>query len=228
VVLLNRVDAALSDDRVENRRGQVRSPIDPRNRLSGRLERWLRDFGLTRAARSFSAGARPEEKTKRRGPHAAANGRRSPAAPGSRHRRSPRAQDSAREAKSPTRSEDLGPHDRPALGHKPSRAARRFRIPTGASVSMLHAEAFEMDERRCPRACNRLPCRSCSRRQAALPGLAPPPRPKERSTAVRRTLASTHEPSGGVSLWICQGVFRRRVRSPVGGPVLPAVVVRRS
>ena len=32
----------------------------------------------------------------------------------------------------------------------------------------------------------------------------------------------------GVSLWICQGVFRRRVRPPARGPVLPARVVRRS
>jgi hypothetical protein len=51
-VLLERVDAALSDGRVENRRGQVRSLIDLRNRLSGRLERWLREFGLTPAARA--------------------------------------------------------------------------------------------------------------------------------------------------------------------------------
>jgi hypothetical protein len=40
IVLLDRVDAALSDGRVENRKGQVRSLIDLRNRLSGRLERW--------------------------------------------------------------------------------------------------------------------------------------------------------------------------------------------
>jgi hypothetical protein len=52
VLLLDRVDAALSDGRVENRRGQVRSLIDLRNRLSGRLERWLREFGLTPASRA--------------------------------------------------------------------------------------------------------------------------------------------------------------------------------
>lgn len=37
-------------------------------------------------------------------------------------------------------------------------------------------------------------------------------------------LASTR----GVSLWICQGVFRRRGRPRARGPVLPALVVRRS
>ena len=45
---MDRVDAALSDGRVENRKGQVRSLIDLRNSLSGRLERWLREFGVTR------------------------------------------------------------------------------------------------------------------------------------------------------------------------------------
>jgi hypothetical protein len=52
IVMMDRVDAALSDGRVENRRGQVRSLIDLRGRLSGRLERWLREFGLTPAARA--------------------------------------------------------------------------------------------------------------------------------------------------------------------------------
>jgi hypothetical protein len=52
IVMMDRVDAALSDGRVENRRGQVRSLIDLRNRLSGRLERWLTQFGLTPAARA--------------------------------------------------------------------------------------------------------------------------------------------------------------------------------
>jgi hypothetical protein len=37
---------------VENHKGQVRSLIDLRNRLSGRLERWLREYGLTPAARA--------------------------------------------------------------------------------------------------------------------------------------------------------------------------------
>jgi hypothetical protein len=52
IVTMDRIDVALSDGRVENRRGQVRSLIDLRSRLSGRLERWLREFGLTPAARA--------------------------------------------------------------------------------------------------------------------------------------------------------------------------------
>lgn len=51
VVLIDRVDAALGDGQVE-RRGQPRGLIDMRIRLSSRLEKWLRQFGLTPAARS--------------------------------------------------------------------------------------------------------------------------------------------------------------------------------
>jgi hypothetical protein len=52
IVTMDRIDAALSDGRVENRRGQVRSLIDLRNRLSGRLERWLAQYGFTPASRA--------------------------------------------------------------------------------------------------------------------------------------------------------------------------------
>lgn len=52
VVLLDRIDAALADGKVENRNGQVRSLIDLRGRMSSRLERWLREFGLTPASRA--------------------------------------------------------------------------------------------------------------------------------------------------------------------------------
>ncbi len=51
IVQLDRVDAALSDGKVE-RNGQARSLIDLRTRLSGRLERWLVQFGMTPAARA--------------------------------------------------------------------------------------------------------------------------------------------------------------------------------
>ncbi len=52
VDLIARIDAALADGRVENRRGEARSLIDLRRRLSGQLERWLRELGLTPAARA--------------------------------------------------------------------------------------------------------------------------------------------------------------------------------
>lgn len=55
VVQLDRIDAALADGRVENRRGDARSLLDLRNRTSGRLERWLREFGLTPASRAAFA-----------------------------------------------------------------------------------------------------------------------------------------------------------------------------
>jgi len=49
---LERVDAALADGRVENRRGQVRTLIEVRRRLSGELRAWLREFGLTPSSRA--------------------------------------------------------------------------------------------------------------------------------------------------------------------------------
>lgn len=55
-VLIDRVDAALGDGVVE-RRGRARDLIDQRIRLSSRLEKWLRQFGLTPAARADFAKA---------------------------------------------------------------------------------------------------------------------------------------------------------------------------
>ena len=88
VVLMDRVDAALSDGRVENRKGQVRSLIDLRSRLSGRLERWLREFGVTRR----------REPSGPRGSPGAGSARRSGAASRRWRRRS---SDSARSGRSP-------------------------------------------------------------------------------------------------------------------------------
>jgi hypothetical protein len=51
VVQLDRIDAALADGRVE-RGGAARSLIVVRDKLSGRLESWLRQFGLTPASRA--------------------------------------------------------------------------------------------------------------------------------------------------------------------------------
>jgi hypothetical protein len=51
VVQLDRIDAALADGRVE-RNGTARSLIVVRDKLSGRLESWLRQFGLTPASRA--------------------------------------------------------------------------------------------------------------------------------------------------------------------------------
>jgi hypothetical protein len=51
VVQLDRIDAALADGRVE-RNGTARSLITVRDKLSGRLESWLRQFGLTPASRA--------------------------------------------------------------------------------------------------------------------------------------------------------------------------------
>ncbi|UGS36099.1 hypothetical protein [Capillimicrobium parvum] len=55
-VLIDRVDTALGDGVVE-RKGQPRGLIDMRIRLSSRLEKWLRQFGLTPAARADFAKA---------------------------------------------------------------------------------------------------------------------------------------------------------------------------
>lgn len=59
--LIGRVDIALSDGVMENRRGQARTLLDVRNRLSGRLQNWLEAVGLTPQARSSWAArlARP-------------------------------------------------------------------------------------------------------------------------------------------------------------------------
>jgi hypothetical protein len=51
VVQLDRIDAALADGRVE-RGGTARALIVVRDKLSGRLESWLRQFGLTPASRA--------------------------------------------------------------------------------------------------------------------------------------------------------------------------------
>jgi hypothetical protein len=70
IVLLGRVDAALADGRVENRKGQVRALIDLRGRLSRQLLGWLREFGLTPASRAdFAArlaGGTVAEEVRRR------------------------------------------------------------------------------------------------------------------------------------------------------------------
>jgi Phage terminase, small subunit len=51
--LIGKIDAALADGRVENRRTlNARNLIDVRNRLSKQLSSWLREFGLTPAARA--------------------------------------------------------------------------------------------------------------------------------------------------------------------------------
>jgi hypothetical protein len=52
VALLERVDGALEDGRVEGKGGQPRALIDLRSRLSGRLEKWLSSYGLTPLSRA--------------------------------------------------------------------------------------------------------------------------------------------------------------------------------
>jgi hypothetical protein len=51
VALLEAVDRDLLERGFTDRRGQARSLLDYRVRLSGRLERWLREFGATPASR---------------------------------------------------------------------------------------------------------------------------------------------------------------------------------
>lgn len=51
-VTIERVDSALADGRVENKRGQVRTLIDQRRRLSAQLERWYSLFGMVPHARA--------------------------------------------------------------------------------------------------------------------------------------------------------------------------------
>ena len=53
--LIDRLDAARGDGRVENGRGQARAPIDIRLRASGKLQGWLAQLGLT-SARARGAG----------------------------------------------------------------------------------------------------------------------------------------------------------------------------
>jgi hypothetical protein len=52
VDLIANVDRALADGRVENRRGQLRTLVDARGRLSSKLQAWLEAFGATPAARA--------------------------------------------------------------------------------------------------------------------------------------------------------------------------------
>jgi hypothetical protein len=55
--LAERLDAALSDGRVENKRGEVRALVDQRRRLSGHLLKLYEAVGATPAARaSWAAG----------------------------------------------------------------------------------------------------------------------------------------------------------------------------
>lgn len=47
VSVLERIDAALADGRVENRRGEARALLDLRRRYSAELGKWLDRFGAT-------------------------------------------------------------------------------------------------------------------------------------------------------------------------------------
>jgi hypothetical protein len=59
MILIDRVDAALGDGRVEHR-GRLRALVDQRRRLSARLERWYTVFGLSPRSRwELGALARP-------------------------------------------------------------------------------------------------------------------------------------------------------------------------
>lgn len=51
VALLEAIDQDLQERGLIDRRGNVRSMVDLRNRVSGRLQRWLREFGATPASR---------------------------------------------------------------------------------------------------------------------------------------------------------------------------------
>jgi hypothetical protein len=50
--LLGKIDAALANGRMENRKGQARSLLDIRGRLSTKLGWWLDRFGATPASRA--------------------------------------------------------------------------------------------------------------------------------------------------------------------------------
>lgn len=52
VALLERVDADLAERGLTKRSGEVRALLDLRGRLSGRLERWLTQFGATPRSRA--------------------------------------------------------------------------------------------------------------------------------------------------------------------------------
>jgi hypothetical protein len=56
VALLEAIDSDLAKRGLTNRRGDARSLLDLRVRVSGRLERWLREFGATPASRIDWAG----------------------------------------------------------------------------------------------------------------------------------------------------------------------------
>ena len=60
-VLVDRIDQALADGHVENRRGQLRSLVDQRRKLSRELRDWYAAFGLTPLGRAEWASrlARP-------------------------------------------------------------------------------------------------------------------------------------------------------------------------
>ncbi len=57
VALLEAIDADMSRNGLTNREGDARSLLELRLRASGRLERWLREFGATPAARVGWAGS---------------------------------------------------------------------------------------------------------------------------------------------------------------------------
>ena len=52
VSVIERLDAALADGRVENRKGEARSLLDHRRRYSAELGRWLDRFGLSPSGRA--------------------------------------------------------------------------------------------------------------------------------------------------------------------------------
>jgi hypothetical protein len=52
VSILERIDAALGDGRVENRKGEARALLDLRRRYSAELGRWLDRFGATPRGRA--------------------------------------------------------------------------------------------------------------------------------------------------------------------------------
>ena len=52
IALLERIDATLAERPLENRGGRARTLLDVRAKLSGRLDRWLTQFGATPASRA--------------------------------------------------------------------------------------------------------------------------------------------------------------------------------
>jgi hypothetical protein len=52
VALIEAIDSDLVAHGLTNRRGEARTLLDYRSRLSGRLERWLKEFGATPASRA--------------------------------------------------------------------------------------------------------------------------------------------------------------------------------